>query len=145
MPQRFIGVLAILLGLGLAAWAGSGLDFSGEVSAAMEASGTIQHMPVSPDVYSWRAKILAAVLAIVGALCIVGGVALIMRKGWAIGVLAVAAVLPLLFPIASRIAAPPDFQFQGPTLPDILVFSLVGLVAAMAFMFRSPEAASPDK
>jgi hypothetical protein len=135
----------MVLGVGLLAWTLHALAFHSEVEAALQTSGAAWSMPVTPEVYALRANVLAGILATSGAACVVGGFAIFMHKRWATFVLAGAALLPISFPPFTRLVASADLRFDGPSLDDMLVFSLVGLIAAMAWMFRSSSEVSPDK
>lgn len=145
MPLRVVGVLSVLIGVSLIGWAYSGMDFHGQVEAQLMREGITRLSPVSPEVLSLRSTVLAVVLACSGLLCIGGGALLMARRRWGISALAIAAVIPIAFPIASRLVAPSDFHFQGPAIPDMLVFSVIGVIAALAFAFRTHSKTSPNK
>jgi hypothetical protein len=136
VPLRVVGALAILLGVGLVASAFFNLSLQNDVASILEVHASAWPLGVTPEVFSRRAKFLAAVLVTCGSVCAAGGGALLKEKAWGIYAIAVSAVLPIALPPATRMFAPPNFQFQGPTLPDIVVFSLVGLITAAAFMSR---------
>jgi len=116
-----------------------------EVAAAWQISGAAWSLPVTPEVFALRANVLATMFATTGVACVVGGVVFVMRKPWATFILAGAALLPILFSPVTRLVASDDLRFEGPSLGDMLVFALVGAVAAMAWMFRSFAEVSPNK
>jgi drug/metabolite transporter (DMT)-like permease len=140
VPLRIVGVLAAILGVGIVAFAViNHSDFNSVVAIASVNGGKL-FLPLSQDDVLTRSRILFGVTSLCGLLTTVAGVGLFLGRRWGLYTAVIAALIPLIFPLVSRLLLEDRFHFQGPDILDAAIAALIGLVASLAFMFQSQNA-----
>jgi len=134
MAYRIVGGLAIILGVGVVALAFSHLLLGEDLFSVMTGPGFTVKLPVTPEEFLFRSRLWAGVIGACGLLTTIGGVGMTLRRTWGVYLTAGAAVAAALVPSLVFVLASGRLEFQGET--ELLIAGVIGLVAALAFMFR---------
>jgi hypothetical protein len=136
MPLRIIGWASVVLGIGIVVLGLNQMSVSKDIAATITSDGHAWSLPMSKEVFLGRSKIWGGVVTAVGALTMVGGLGMVLRRRWGFHVAVAAAVVMLLFPSMSRVFLAKAYAFGDLSLVDFGVVAVVGLSASLAWMFR---------
>jgi hypothetical protein len=135
MPLRIVGAASIILGICIVALGFNQMGIAKELAGALMSDGHAWNLPVSQEVFLARSKLWGDVVIIAGALTAVGGLGMAFRRRWGLYVAVAAAVVMLLFPMASRIFVAKAYAFEL-SLVELAIAAVIGSSASLAWMFR---------
>ena len=143
MPLRFVGALLIALAASFVALAVYE-DHTWRAISAMPGAWTA---PVSKQLFLQRIRLWEAYLVGSAALMALAGTGMLLRRWWPLPLYGatLAALLLATFSWLTQLLAPRDFQFDTSDPLGLLMGSIVGLFAALGFMFRPRRLSVPDK
>jgi hypothetical protein len=136
LSLRIVGGASIVLGVCIVALGFSQVGISKDIAASLTSGGHAWSLPTSREVFLTRVKIWSGVVVFVGALTVVSGVGMALRRRWGFHLTVIAAVVMLLFPLMSRIFLAKEYAFEELSLVDFGIVAAVGLSASLAWMFR---------
>jgi hypothetical protein len=135
MSLRIVGWASVILGICIVMLGLNQMSVSKDIAAALRSDGHAWSLPVSQEVFLARSKLWGDVVIFVGALTSVGGLGMAFRRHWGLDVAVAAALVMLLFPLASRIFLAKAYAFEL-SLGELAIVAVIGLSASLAWMFR---------
>jgi hypothetical protein len=133
MAYRIVGALSLVFGIVL-------------VTCALQAHRLSREIADPALITKWtsatradflvRSDIAEVALGLCGVATIVGGLAMFLRRGWAMPCLLVGSLFPIVYAPLTRVFAPSQYRMDGPDLPDLFFGCFVAMLAALAFAVR---------